>query len=48
MGRIAGRQWFLRSTLVNTLSDEVINQTVLAFAGTPIGCSECPFLTNSS
>ncbi|TBU27859.1 hypothetical protein BD311DRAFT_360778 [Dichomitus squalens] len=35
----AGRQWFLRSTLVSTLSDEVINQTVLAFAGTPVGCT---------
>ena len=36
-----GRQWFLRSSLITTLPDEVINKTVLEFSNTPIGCSEC-------
>ncbi|KAI0819202.1 hypothetical protein BC628DRAFT_1085902 [Trametes gibbosa] len=35
----AGRQWFLRSSLITTLPDEVINRTVLEFADTPIGCT---------
>ncbi|KAI0645074.1 hypothetical protein C8Q79DRAFT_969531 [Trametes meyenii] len=35
----AGRQWFLRSALITTLPDEVINRTVLEFADTPIGCT---------
>ncbi|KAI0629552.1 hypothetical protein C8Q77DRAFT_1076036 [Trametes polyzona] len=34
-----GRQWFLRSALITTLPDEVINRTVLEFADTPIGCT---------
>ena len=37
----AGRQWFLRSALITSLTDEIINRTVLAFANTPIGCSTC-------
>jgi hypothetical protein len=36
---VAGRQWFIRSTLITSLPDEIINKTVLEFAGTPIGCS---------
>ncbi|KAL1945423.1 hypothetical protein VTO73DRAFT_2274 [Trametes versicolor] len=35
----AGRQWFLRSALITTLPDEVINRTVMEFADTPIGCT---------
>ncbi|KAH9846507.1 hypothetical protein C2E23DRAFT_890825 [Lenzites betulinus] len=35
----AGRQWFLRSSLITTLPDEVINRTVMEFADTPIGCT---------
>ncbi|KAI8971020.1 hypothetical protein BD414DRAFT_561311 [Trametes punicea] len=35
----AGRQWFLRSALITTLPDEVINKTVMEFADTPIGCT---------
>ncbi|KAJ8489048.1 hypothetical protein ONZ51_g3158 [Trametes cubensis] len=35
----AGRQWFMRSALITTLPDEVINRTVLEFADTPIGCT---------
>lgn len=34
-----GRQWFIRSSLIHSLPDEVINKTVLQFANTPIGCS---------
>ncbi|PIL33689.1 hypothetical protein GSI_04313 [Ganoderma sinense ZZ0214-1] len=34
-----GRQWFLRSALITSLTDEIINRTVLAFANTPIGCT---------
>ncbi|GJE98185.1 hypothetical protein PsYK624_144070 [Phanerochaete sordida] len=35
----AGRQWFLRSSLIHSLPDEVIHKTVLQFADTPIGCT---------
>ncbi|KAJ3534406.1 hypothetical protein NMY22_g6941 [Coprinellus aureogranulatus] len=35
----AGRQWFIRSALVSSLPDEIINQTVLEFHGTPVGCT---------
>ncbi|KAI0774904.1 hypothetical protein BD413DRAFT_472171 [Trametes elegans] len=35
----AGRQWFLRSALITSLPDEVINRTVIEFADTPIGCT---------
>ena len=36
----AGRQWFIRSKLITSLPDDVINQTVIEFADTPIGCSK--------
>jgi hypothetical protein len=36
----SGRQWFIRSALITSLPDEMVNQTVLQFADTPIGCSE--------
>ncbi|KAI0941510.1 hypothetical protein AcW1_003384 [Taiwanofungus camphoratus] len=35
----AGRQWFIRSSLIHSLPDEVINKTVIQFANTPIGCT---------
>jgi hypothetical protein len=35
----AGRQWYIRSALITSLPDEIINQTVMQFADTPIGCS---------
>ncbi|KAI0701004.1 hypothetical protein C8T65DRAFT_709583 [Cerioporus squamosus] len=35
----AGRQWFLRSSLITSLPDELITKTVLDFADTPIGCT---------
>jgi hypothetical protein len=35
-----GNQWFIRSALISSLPDEVINKTVLEFADTPVGCSE--------
>ena len=38
---IAGRQWYIRSTVVTSLPDEVIHHTVLQFADTPVGCSAC-------
>ncbi|KAF7290117.1 FAD-binding PCMH-type domain-containing protein [Mycena chlorophos] len=34
-----GRQWYIRSALITSLPDEIINQTVLQFAGTPVGCT---------
>ncbi|KAF7790950.1 hypothetical protein EIP86_001909 [Pleurotus ostreatoroseus] len=34
-----GRQWFLRSSLIHSLPDEVIHNTVMQFADTPIGCT---------
>ncbi|KAL1662375.1 hypothetical protein GGF50DRAFT_128775 [Schizophyllum commune] len=35
----AGRQWYIRSTVVTSLPDEVIHHTVLQFADTPVGCT---------
>ncbi|KAJ3758077.1 hypothetical protein EV360DRAFT_44718 [Lentinula raphanica] len=35
----AGRQWFIRSTLITSLPDDIIAQTVLKFDDTPIGCT---------
>ncbi|THV06641.1 hypothetical protein K435DRAFT_450087 [Dendrothele bispora CBS 962.96] len=35
----AGRQWFIRSALITSLPDEVINQTVMQFDNTPEGCT---------
>ena len=40
----AGRQWFIRSALVSSLPDDIINDTVIEFAGTPVGCSMYPSL----
>jgi hypothetical protein len=37
-----GNQWFIRSALISSLPDELINKTVLEFADTPVGCSEFP------
>ncbi|EED82635.1 predicted protein [Postia placenta Mad-698-R] len=36
---VAGRQWFIRSSLIHSLPDEVVNKTVIQFANTPIGCT---------
>ncbi|KAF8588838.1 hypothetical protein K439DRAFT_537159 [Ramaria rubella] len=35
----AGRKWFIRSDLLNTLTDETVHETVMRFADTPIGCT---------
>ncbi|KAF9011582.1 hypothetical protein BDZ89DRAFT_1077652 [Hymenopellis radicata] len=35
----AGRQWFIRSALITSLPDDVVHDTVLQFANTPIGCT---------
>ncbi|KAF5321271.1 hypothetical protein D9619_001611 [Psilocybe cf. subviscida] len=35
----AGRQWFIRSALISSLPDDIINETVMQFADTPIGCT---------
>ncbi|KAG6808697.1 hypothetical protein H0H92_003229 [Tricholoma furcatifolium] len=35
----AGRQWFIRSALITSLPDDLINETVLNFADTPVGCT---------
>ncbi|KAI0041089.1 hypothetical protein FA95DRAFT_1501917 [Auriscalpium vulgare] len=34
-----GNQWFIRSALTASFTDEVINNTVIEFADTPIGCT---------
>ncbi|KAJ7821530.1 hypothetical protein B0H14DRAFT_2830945 [Mycena olivaceomarginata] len=34
-----GRQWFIRSALISSLPDEIINETVIQFADTPVGCT---------
>jgi hypothetical protein len=36
---LAGRQWFIRSALISSLPDDIINDTVMQFADTPLGCS---------
>ena len=43
-----GNQWFIRSALISSLPDEVINKTVLEFTDTPVGCSESPLLASFS
>jgi hypothetical protein len=43
-----GKKWYIRSTLIRSLPDDVINKTVLEFANTPIGCSECLAVFSSS
>ncbi|KAH6914077.1 hypothetical protein BKA70DRAFT_1260374 [Coprinopsis sp. MPI-PUGE-AT-0042] len=35
----AGRQWFIRSALISSLPDDIIHETVLHFADTPVGCT---------
>ncbi|KAJ7587060.1 hypothetical protein C8J56DRAFT_1026601 [Mycena floridula] len=35
----AGRQWFIRSTLITSLPDDIIHNTVLQFSDTPVGCT---------
>jgi len=35
----AGRQWFIRSALISSLPDDIINETVMKFADTPVGCT---------
>ncbi|KAG6888392.1 hypothetical protein C0995_008632 [Termitomyces sp. Mi166 len=35
----AGRQWFIRSALITSLPDDLINETVMNFADTPVGCT---------
>jgi len=37
---IAGRQWYIRSALISSLPDDVVNETVIQFANTPVGCSK--------
>ena len=37
---LAGRQWFIRSALISSLPDDVVNDTVMKFADTPLGCSK--------
>ncbi|PFH52198.1 hypothetical protein AMATHDRAFT_46553 [Amanita thiersii Skay4041] len=34
-----GRQWFIRSALISSLPDDIINETVMQFADTPVGCT---------
>jgi hypothetical protein len=36
----AGRQWFIRSTLITSLPDDIIHKTVFQFSTSPVGCSE--------
>jgi len=35
----AGNKWFIRSTLINSLPDDIIGNTVLQFADAPVGCT---------
>ncbi|KAF8845918.1 hypothetical protein BDN67DRAFT_960544 [Paxillus ammoniavirescens] len=35
----AGNKWYIRSALINSLPDEIVNKTVLQFAETPVGCT---------
>ncbi|KAG6883137.1 hypothetical protein C0993_007652 [Termitomyces sp. T159_Od127] len=34
-----GSQWFIRSALITSLPDDLINETVMNFADTPVGCT---------
>ena len=38
-----GKEWFIRSALISSLPDEIIDKTVIEFADTPVGCSELTF-----
>ncbi|KAG6878287.1 hypothetical protein C0992_008294 [Termitomyces sp. T32_za158] len=33
------KQWFIRSALITSLPDDLINETVMNFADTPVGCT---------
>ncbi|KAF8557909.1 hypothetical protein OG21DRAFT_1434413 [Imleria badia] len=35
----AGNKWFIRSALISSLPDDIVNKTVLQFAQTPVGCT---------
>ncbi|KAG1782074.1 hypothetical protein EV702DRAFT_1069584 [Suillus placidus] len=35
----AGNKWFIRSALISSLPDDIVNKTVLQFADTPVGCT---------
>ncbi|KAG9312333.1 hypothetical protein JVU11DRAFT_7649 [Chiua virens] len=35
----AGNKWYIRSTLINSLPDDVVNKTVSQFSQTPVGCT---------
>ncbi|KAI6115246.1 hypothetical protein EDD17DRAFT_1569257 [Pisolithus thermaeus] len=35
----AGNKWFIRSALISSLPDDIINKTVMQFAETPAGCT---------
>lgn len=43
VGAAAGRKWFIRSDLLNSLTDDMVHETVTRFADTPVGCSERHF-----
>lgn len=32
-------RWFIRSALISSLPDDIVNKTVLQFADTPVGCT---------
>jgi hypothetical protein len=36
---VVGNKWFIRSALISSLPDDIVNKTVLQFADTPVGCS---------
>ncbi|KAG2073761.1 hypothetical protein BDR04DRAFT_1134121 [Suillus decipiens] len=35
----AGNKWYIRSALISSLPDDIVNKTVLQFADTPVGCT---------
>ncbi|KAG8220519.1 hypothetical protein J3R82DRAFT_3222 [Butyriboletus roseoflavus] len=35
----AGNKWYIRSALIHSLPDDIVNKTVLQFAETPVGCT---------
>ncbi|KAG1737829.1 uncharacterized protein EDB91DRAFT_1139342 [Suillus paluster] len=35
----AGNKWFIRSALISSLPDDIVNKTVIQFADTPVGCT---------
>ena len=43
-----GNQWYIRSALISSLPDEIINKTVIEFADTPVGCSESSFFPSKA